>query len=139
MFSRQPIDPLRVRRIRGSFSWIDHRILSDGYLQAMSASEILLYFFLILVGDRNGVSFYSYERICHLLKMTSQEFSRAREGLIRKGLILYYQARYQVLALPEKQPLSAGDSQKCRGGHQQTAKSIAEILQISSNRKINPE
>ncbi len=139
MFSREPIDALRVRRIRGSFSWIDHRLLTDGYLQIMSACEILLYFFLILVGDRNGVSFYSYERICHLLKMTAQEFSQAREGLIRKGLILFYQARYQVLALPENKPLSRGNSANRQTGDRSAAKSIAEILQIGGKNKINPE
>jgi len=139
MFSREPIDPFRVRRIRGSFSWIDHRLLSDGYLQIMTPAEILLYFFLVLVGDRNGLSFYSFQRICHLLKMTPQEFSQAREGLIQKGLITYYQARYQVLALPEDKHSSDGDSINKRAGDKPTGKSIAEILQVGSNRKKKSE
>ena len=50
MISRKPINPNRIRRITGSFSWIDHRILHDGYLEFMSQEEMLLYFFLVLVG-----------------------------------------------------------------------------------------
>lgn len=62
MISKQPIVPERIRRLSGSFSWIDHGILTDGFLTSMSRDEILLYFFLVLVGDKNGVSFYSYDK-----------------------------------------------------------------------------
>ena len=44
MISRTPINPDRIRRITGSFSWIDHRLLSDGFLSAMTGEEILIYF-----------------------------------------------------------------------------------------------
>ncbi len=69
MISREPINPNRIRRITGSSSWIDHRLLHDGFLAAMRADEMLLYFFLVLVGDCNGISFYSYDKICVILKL----------------------------------------------------------------------
>ena len=101
MFSKEPIYPNRVRKIISSFSWIDHRILHDGYLKSMSPHEILLYFFLVLVGDKNGISYYSYDKICDLLKFYPNEFVKARNQLIHKSLIAHKNGRFQVLQLPE--------------------------------------
>lgn len=102
MLSRTPIDPQRIRRITGSFSWIDHRLLTDGFLSDMAAEEILLYFFLILVGDKNGVSFYSYDNICQLLKLEVDRFVQVRDQLIDRALIACETGRFQVLQLPER-------------------------------------
>ena len=102
MISRNPINANRIRRITGSFSWIDHRLLSDGFLSVMAGEEILLYFFLTLVGDKNGVSFYSYDKICQLLKMDVDRFVQARNQLIDKALIACDTGRFQVLQLPNK-------------------------------------
>ena len=55
--------PQRVRRIEKSFAWIDHRLLRNGYLQVMSHQDQALYLFLVLAGDRHGVSFYRKEKI----------------------------------------------------------------------------
>jgi hypothetical protein len=55
MKSKSPILPERIRRISGSFSWLDHRLLHSGFLRLMQPEEMLLYFFLVLVGDKNGV------------------------------------------------------------------------------------
>jgi len=68
----------------------------------MSGDEILLYFFLVLVGDKNGISYYSYEKICQLLKIEPDEFVNARDLLIDRSLIAYKQGRFQVLQLPDK-------------------------------------
>lgn len=102
MISKQPIVPERIRKILGSFSWIDHRILSDGFLKAMTSHEILLYFFLVLVGDKNGISFYSYDKICQLLKIGLDDYIQARNLLIKRSLIACHQGRFQVLALPQQ-------------------------------------
>jgi hypothetical protein len=113
MISRAPIDPDRIRRITGSFSWLDHRLISGGFLAAMSQAEILLYFFLVLVGDKKGVSFYSYDKICALLKMDVDTFIRARNQLIDKSMLACDSGRFQVLQLPQK---STNISQSIRGG-----------------------
>ena len=102
MISRTPITPNRIRRSTGSFSWIDHRLLADGFLSAMTGEEILLYFFLTLVGDKNGVSFYSYDKICRFLKMDVDRFVQARNLLIDRSLIACENGRFQVLQLPNK-------------------------------------
>jgi hypothetical protein len=106
MISKEPINPNRIRRITGSFSWLDHRLLHDGFLAAMSPAEILVYFFLVLVGDKNGVSFYHYDKICALLKLDLDSFMQARDRLIARSLLVCKDGRYQVLQLPEK-PLPA--------------------------------
>jgi hypothetical protein len=103
MISKQPIMPERIRKISGSFSWIDHRILTDGFLKQMTSDEILLYFFLVLVGDKNGVSFYHYDKICQLLKLELDDYIQARELLIQRSLIAYHQGRFQLLQLPQQQ------------------------------------
>ena len=59
MIKKKILDPDRVRRINGGFSFIPHRFLTDGFLASLDQSEILLYLFLILASDRNGLSFYS--------------------------------------------------------------------------------
>jgi len=102
MISKQPINPNRIRQITGSFSWIDHRLITDGFIQTMEPAEMLLYFFLILVGDKNGVSFYSYDKICALLKIDVDRFIGARERLIKRSLIDCDNGRFQVLQLPDK-------------------------------------
>ena len=101
---KAPIVPERIRRITGSFSWIDHRILTNGYLKSMCQEEILLYFFLVLVGDKNGISFYSYETICGLLKLDVSLYIHARDQLIIKSLIACSDGRFQVLSLPCEKP-----------------------------------
>mgnify|MGYP001583123128 CR=1 FL=1 len=104
MISREPLDAARVRKITGTFSWLDHRLLADGFLAHMSAVEMLLYFFLVLVGDRHGVSFYHYDKICALLKIEAEQLLAARAGLCEKALLAFDGARYQVLQLPPRQP-----------------------------------
>ena len=72
------IDKKRLRKIVGSFSWIDHRIITGGFLDDLSTMSILLYFFLIAVSDRHGVSFYRDDRICRILKIDLDLLGEAR-------------------------------------------------------------
>lgn len=102
MISKESIRPDHIRRIEGSFNWIDHRIISDGFLSSMTKHEILLYFFLVLVGDKNGISFYGYDKICNILKIVPDEFVNAWKNLVNKSLIAYEDGRFQVLQLPNK-------------------------------------
>lgn len=96
------INHKRLRKITNSFSWIDHRTITGGFLDNLDMVEILLYFFLVAVCDRHGVSFYHDDRICRLLKIDLSGLGKAREGLIQRALIAYRFPVYQVLALPPK-------------------------------------
>ena len=81
--------PQRVRRIAGSFAWIDHRLLRGGHLAVMTHAEQSLYLFLALAADRHGVSFYRQEKIGDLLGLDDQAFTVARDRLIELGLLAF--------------------------------------------------
>ena len=98
--NRQPIVPGRLRRIDGSFGFIPHRFLRDGFLASLTSDELRLYVVLILAADREGISFYSHQRLCSCLEMTPDSYEAARDGLRRKDLIAADGVRVQVLSLP---------------------------------------
>jgi hypothetical protein len=98
----KPIVPERIRNIRGAtFGWVDHNFLHHGFLESLSQQELLLYYFLITVANRHGISFYDYERICHLLKMETDDYLRARDRLCERALVACQDGIFQVLSLPE--------------------------------------
>ena len=100
MVRKKILKPDRVRSIKGGFSFIPHRFVSDGFLESLSAPELLLYLFLVAVSDRYGLSFYSDESICALLHITFENYQTARKGLIQKDLIDFDGILFQVLELP---------------------------------------
>ena len=102
MIRKKILNRDRVRGINGGFSYIPHRFLTDGFLSSLSQTELLLYLFLVLVSDRYGLSFYSYDSICSLLQLTPGQYIEAREGLMEKGLIAFDGTIFQVLDLPPK-------------------------------------
>ena len=94
--------PDRVRKINGSFAFIEHRFLRDGFSGSLSQLEIILYLFLVIVSDRKGLSWYAYDKICTILRMTLDEYQLARNALIDKDLIAFDGYLFQVLSLPEE-------------------------------------
>ena len=104
MIKKKVIDKNRIRRIDGGFGFIPHLFLTDGFVSALHRDELLLYFFLSLVSDRNGLSFYSYDKICTLLELSLEEYMASRNSLIEKDLIAFDGTLFQVLSLPPKQP-----------------------------------
>ena len=100
MIKKHLLDARRIRRIDGGFSFIPHRFLTDGFLSALGPDQLLVYFFLVLVGDRYGLSFYSCDSICGRLKMSIDRYLQARDALIEKDLIAFDGSLFQVLDLP---------------------------------------
>jgi hypothetical protein len=96
----QPPRMDRIRSIRGSFSWIDHRFLRKGFDRGLTRLEKLLYFVLIAVSNRDGVSFYSDQRLAEILDIRhAHELTGARNELMDRGLIAFAEGIYQVLDL----------------------------------------
>jgi hypothetical protein len=89
MQPKRVLNSERLRKIEGSFSWIDHRFITGGFLRDLSTQEILLYLFLVAVSDRNGLSFYHDDRIASLLKIDLPALGQAREGLVLRSLVAY--------------------------------------------------
>lgn len=105
--------PERIRKINGSFAWIDHCLLRSGFILTMSLEEIAVYLFLALAADKYGVSYYYLDNICKILGLSLQDFHKAKRGLIEKGLIAFkpystYDPNgfYQVLSIDGLNPKS---------------------------------
>ena len=97
---RTPPRPERIRRITGGFAFVPNEFLHQGFFAQLSHTERSLYFFLVLAGDRNGVSFYAHDRICAALELTLDDYLVVRDRLIDKDLIAFDGTRFQVLSLP---------------------------------------
>jgi hypothetical protein len=104
MMEKVILCPDRLRKITGTFGFIEHRFLNEGFFFTLTHCELLLYLFLVLVADRHGLSFYSYDKMCTLLRITVDEFISARDGLIEKDLIAFDGRTFQVLSLPQHRP-----------------------------------
>jgi hypothetical protein len=102
MIEKQPLCPDRRRHITGSFAFLEHRFLRDGFWSSLTQHECLLYVFLVLVADRNGLSYYGYDHICILLRFTLDDYLVARNALIEQDLIAFDGHLFQVLSLPDK-------------------------------------
>jgi hypothetical protein len=114
----QPPRPDRRRSIRGSFSWIDHRFLREGFDQGLTRLEKLLYFVLVAVSNQDGVSFYSDARLAELLDIRfPHELEAARNELVALDLIAYAGGIYQVLDLPVRSSQNGHDGSCSRPDH----------------------
>jgi len=119
----------RVRRIDSGFSFIPHRFLIDGFFASLIPHELLLYFLLVLAGDRNGVSFYSCDKICTLLQMTLDRYIMARDSLIDKDLVAFDGTYFQVLQLPDKPVVKRKSKPDARLEGEQQLAGAGNILQ----------
>jgi hypothetical protein len=107
----KPPRPDRIRSIQGSFSWIDHRFLRQGFDQGLTRLEKLLYFVLVAVSNQEGVSFYSEQRLGELLDIRyPHELVGARRELVARDLIAYEEGIYQVLQLPARSLTTPGNA-----------------------------
>jgi len=118
MMTKNPVLPQRVRRVPRQFSWVDHRLVREQYIDRCSHPAAALYLFLITVGDAKGMSYYGEETIMQRLSMDMATLQKARDNLIRSDLIAWKNPLYQVLSLENHttaerpsmvEPLSLGD------------------------------
>src|SRR5208337_1767654 len=101
-----------------SYSIIDHQILQGRYLHRLSHESMILYLFLVVVGDRQGRSFYADRSITEILRLSVSAFNHAREELISEGLISYRRPYWELKNLTQRRdhgrdhkaddPLSSG-------------------------------
>jgi hypothetical protein len=107
---RAPVvpEPRLIRRIEGSFAWIDHRLIREGHLERMTVTDLAVYVFLVLVADRTGTSFYRKDVTCRKLGIDWGAFEESKARLLEKGLIAFRPFRmgdvdgfYQILPIPQ--------------------------------------
>jgi hypothetical protein len=66
---KRVISPERVRKIPAQFSWVDHRLVRDRYIERCDAQALALYLFLVTVADAQGLSYYSDASLARSLSM----------------------------------------------------------------------
>lgn len=84
-----------------SYSIIDHQILHGGYLSRLSHESMILYLFLVVVGDRQGRSFHADRSVAEILRLSGQQLDHARKELMSEGLISYRKPYWQVKNIPQ--------------------------------------
>ena len=94
------LQPDRVRTLERPFGWIPFRFLS--WLPRLGRRAKLLYFFLCLVADRRGLSYYGDARLCWLLDLSAAELESARKELCGCDLLAFDGRVYQLLCLPRE-------------------------------------
>ena len=96
---KRPISVPKLRKVPPQFSWVDQRLVRDGYIEQLSHEACALYLFLVTVADAQGLSFYSERSLCQRLSMTPAVIRRARQALIACALVAYQPPLYQPMVL----------------------------------------
>jgi len=68
----------RIRQIPESFSWVDHRLVRNRYIESCTHEQSALYLFLVCVADALGLRHYSHKSIMKKLDMDLQSLKQAR-------------------------------------------------------------
>jgi hypothetical protein len=90
-----------MRRAR-SYSIVDHELLHGGYLHRLSHQALALYLFLVVVGDREGKSYYAERTIASILRLSDVQLTAATDQLIDLSLIEYRRPYWWVRSLQTK-------------------------------------
>lgn len=100
------IDPYRRRIVPSHFTWVDHRVVKNGYMKRCSLEALGFYLFLLGVSDSEGLSYYSDRRITQELN-NKTDISKLRDELISSELLAYRDGMYQVLGLQVEEKRSS--------------------------------
>ncbi len=95
-----PVDPGRIRHMPTQFAAVDRRLVYDRHLSGLTHAQMALYLFLHCVSDPEGLSYYGDERIGQYLHLCNAALREARQGLIRRQMLLFRRPMYQLLDLP---------------------------------------
>ena len=96
---KRPLVPHLVRQVPDQFSWVDHRLVRERYIDHISHSAASLYLFLVTVSDAQGVSYYSDPTLQQRLGLDDNGLVAARNALVEQQLVAFNKPLYQVLAL----------------------------------------
>jgi len=125
MLNKHPIRPDRIRKTPKQFSWLDHRLVSEHYIDRCTHRAAALYLFLVTVADAKGMSYYSTRTLSRRLGMDESAIVHGRGELVEIGLIAYRKPLYQVLAIDAQPVRQSGTLQSV----EQILKRIGESRQ----------
>ena len=89
----------RVRKIPPGFSWVDHRLVREHYVEKCSLGALALYLFLVTVSDAEGLSWWSERSLAARLGVDAERVRQARAELEAAELVAYEHPVWQVLPL----------------------------------------
>jgi hypothetical protein len=98
--SKRVLNPDRLRQVPEHFSWLDHRLVREHYIEKADVCAWALYLFLLSVADVHGLSYYGDATLARRLRLPPERLARARRDLIALDLIAFDPPLYQVLSLP---------------------------------------
>ena len=104
MVQKHLICPQRKRKVPNQFSWLDHRLVRQRYIDRLSHRACALYLFLVTVSDAQGISYYSDRTLSQRLAI--DDLAEVRGELVNSDLIAYKKPLYQVLSLEVVPPTS---------------------------------
>ncbi len=118
------IRPDRLRQVPTGFSWVDHRLVRQNYIERCDCVDLALYLFLITVSDAQGLSYYSDQAICRRLQIEPAALTSARVHLQKAELVAYQKPLYQVLSLEQASEAAASPASP----RTEAVQSISQIL-----------
>ena len=126
MIVKRLLCPQRLRRVPERFSWVDQRLVRDGYISSCGLEALGLYLLLVTVADAEGLSYYADRTAARLLSLDEPSLRRARHELVAVGLIAYQEPLYQVLSLDRGHctGLSSPRAERCL--------SVGEVLAMAT-------
>jgi len=100
MIQKHVLCPQRVRRLpKADWAWVERRFQRQ-FASKLSGDAIFLYFILVAVSDKNGLSFYSDNSLALIIRVSLPSLSKARQELLNLDLIAFEAPLVQVLSLP---------------------------------------
>ena len=100
MIQKRVLSLDRVRHLpKNDWSWVDRRFLRQ-FASQLSGDAVFLYYLLVAVSDKNGLSYYSDKALALMVRTSLPSLVRARQELIELDLIVYQSPLVQVLSLP---------------------------------------
>lgn len=121
-----------------SYSIVDHALLHGGYLGRLTHAALSLYLFLVVVGDREGRSFYGEASIRGILRLGARDLDAVRAELIRERLVRYRPPYWWVESLTRAQP-SAASPRSCAQSHTLSREDRPPCFQPTPIRRAVPE
>ncbi|MBV5328468.1 MAG: hypothetical protein JZU65_12685 [Chlorobium sp.] len=114
--NKVPLCPDKIRRVPEQFSWVDHRLVRERYIDSLSTEAAALYLFLVTVSDTRGLSYYGDATLQKRLGLDAHRLVAARGALAQQGLIAFSKPLYQVLALDHRREMAATTGEPCSIG-----------------------
>jgi hypothetical protein len=67
--TKRVLDPHRLRQVPEHFSWLDHRLVREHYIEKADVCAWALYLFLLCVADAHGLSYYADATLARRLRL----------------------------------------------------------------------